>query len=118
MSGNQGNYILSISDNTTDRDAVNSAYRRAVSGSGLTALQVYNITLLDADKRIPITKLGKQQMSVTIPIPSGISAQNLKVVRLDEDGQLEKVNSRVVTVENQQCVRFEANHFSVYGICN
>lgn len=118
MSGNQGNYILSISDNTTDRDAVNSAYRRAVSGSGLTALQVYNITLLDADKRIPITKLGKQQMSVTIPIPSGISAQNLKVVCLDEDGQLEKVNSRVVTVENQQCVRFEANHFSVYGICN
>ena len=118
ISGNQGNYILSISDNTTDRDAVNSAYRRAVSGSGLTALQVYNITLLDADKRIPITKLGRQQMSVTIPIPSGIKPENLKVVCLDEDGQLERAASRVVTVENQQCVRFEANHFSVYGICN
>ena len=118
ISGNQGNYILSISDNTTDRDAVNSAYRRAVSGGGLTALQVYNITLLDADKRIPITKLGRQQMSVILPIPSGIRPENLKVVCLDEDGQLERVTSRVVTVENQKCVRFEANHFSVYGICN
>ncbi len=118
ISGNQGYYILSISDNTSDRDAVNSAYRRAVPGGALTALQVYNITLLDVDKRIPITKLGRQQMSVTIPIPSGIGAENLKVVCLDEDGQLERVSSRIVTVENRQCVRFEANHFSIYGICN
>ena len=57
-------------------------------------------------------------MTITIPKPRGILLENIQVVCLDEDGQLERVESRVVTVGGQPCIQFEANHFSLYGICN
>ena len=79
---------------------------------------MYDITLQDAVNKIPITKLGRQRMTITIPKPRGILLENIQVVCLDEDGQLERVESRVVTVGGQPCIQFEANHFSLYGICN
>lgn len=118
ISGSQGNYILRISDNSTAGGTVNDAYRKAVSGGRIRSLQTYDITLYDAEKGIPITKLGKQQMTITLPKPNGILEENLQVVCLDEDGQLEKVDARIVKVDGQTCVQFQANRFSVYGICN
>lgn len=116
--GGKDNYILRISDNRTDGSAMAAAYRKAVPGSKMTSLQVYDITLYDAKRMIPISRLGNQQMTVTLPKPNGIAAENMKVVCLDEDGQLEAVDSRTVTVNGQACIQFDANHFSVYGIFN
>lgn len=116
--GSQGNYILRISDNKEDGKTIMNAYRRAVSGGQLKSLQVYNFTLYDAEKGTPITKMGRQKAVVTLPKPRGILADNIQVVCLDEDGQLEKVDSRMITVDGQPCIQFQANHFSVYGICN
>lgn len=118
IAGSQENYILRISDNSEAGGTISSAYRRAVSGGQLKSLQVYDIRLYDAVRGIPITKLGRQRMTITIPKPNGVLAEGLKVVCLDGDGQLERVESSVVTVNGQQCVQFQANHFSVYGICN
>ncbi len=84
----------------------------------MKSLQAYDIKLYDAASGIPITKLGRQRMTITIPKPNGVLAEGLKVVCLDGDGQLERVEASVVTVNGQQCVQFQANHFSVYGICN
>ena len=117
IAGSQGNYILRISDNSDAGKEISGAYRRA-SGKQLKSLQVYDITLQDAVNKIPITKLGRQRMTITIPKPRGILLENIQVVCLDEDGQLERVESRVVTVGGQPCIQFEANHFSLYGICN
>ena len=117
IAGSQGNYILRISDNSDAGKEISGAYRRA-SGKQLKSLQVYDITLQDAVNKIPITKLGRQRMTITIPKPRGILLENIQVVCLDEDGQLERVESRVVTVGGQPCIQFEASHFSLYGICN
>ena len=118
IAGSQENYILRISDNSAAGEAISSAYRRAVSGGYLQSLQAYDIKLYDAASGIPITKLGRQRMTITVPKPNGVQTEGLKVVCLDGDGQLERVESSVVTVNGQQCVQFQANHFSVYGICN
>ncbi len=116
IAGSQENYILRISDNNAAGETISSAYRRAVSGGQLRSLQTYDIKLYDAASGVPITKLGRQRMTITVPKPNGVLAEGLKVVCLDGDGQLERVESSVVT--GQQCVQFQANHFSVYGICN
>lgn len=118
ISGSQGNYILRISDNSAAGSTISDAYRKAVSGGRIRSLQAYDISLYDTEKRIPITKLGRQQMTITLPKPNGILEENLQVVCLDEDGQLEKVDSHIVKVGGQTCVQFQANRFSVYGICN
>ena len=48
----------------------------------------------------------------------GVLEENLKVFCLDEDGQLEQVESRVVKVDGQVCVQFQAGLSSVYGVYN
>lgn len=118
IAGSQENYILRISDSSEAGGEISNAYRRAVSGGQLRSLQAYDIKLYDAASGIPITELGRQRMTITIPKPNGVLAEGLQVVCLDGDGQLERVESSVVTVDGQQCVQFQANHFSVYGICN
>lgn len=118
IEGSKEDYILRISDNSTDGSAMISAYRKATAGRSMKSLQVYDISLYDARRMMPISRLGRQKMTITLPKPNGIRAENIQVVCMDEDGQLEKVESRLVTVNGQKCVQFEASHFSVYGIYN
>lgn len=118
FAGSKENYILQISDNTADGSNMSTLYKKASAGNRMTSLQVYNITLLDKTTMIPISKLGQQQMTITLPKPKGILENGLKVLCLDEDGQLEKVDSRLVEINGETCVQFNAEHFSVYGIYN
>lgn len=117
IAGSSENYILRIADNTAMGSDISAAYRKA-SGSSMKSLQVYDITLYEAARRIPINKLGQQAITITIPKPMGILEENMRVVCLDGDGQLEQVESRTVTVDGKVCVQFKVNHFSVFGIYN
>lgn len=116
--GENGDYILRIADNTAKGSDISTAYRKLSGGSTMKSLQVYDITLYEAQRRIPISKLGQQEIIVTIPKPRGILEENLRVVCLDGDGQLEQVESKVLEVNGQVCVQFKASHFSVFGIYN
>lgn len=118
IAGNSGNYILRISDNTTKGSDMGTVYRKVSGGSSMKSLQVYDITLYEEESRIPIHKLGQQVMTITVPKPMGILEENMRVVCLDDDGQLEQVESKVVTVNGTACVQFRTNHFSVFGIYN
>lgn len=113
-----GDYILRITDNDTDGKDMSIAYKKATAGNSMKSLQVYDISLYEAGRRIPISRLGKQEMTITIPKPRGILEDNLRVVCLDEDGQLEQVQSRLVTIDGETCVEFKVSHFSVFGIYN
>lgn len=118
IAGSSEDYILRITDNTTNGSDMSTAYRKVTGGSSMRSLQVYDIALYEAKRRIPISRLGRQPMTITIPKPLGILEENLRVVCLDDDGQLEQVESRLLTVDGQRCVQFQVNHFSVYGIYN
>ena len=74
--------------------------------------------MTEADTGIPITGLGKQTVDITFSLPKGVGEDNLHVVCLDADGQLEEVESRVVSVDGINAVTFSAKHFSPYGIYN
>ena len=58
------------------------------------------MTLYDASGTVPITRLGKQYINVQVKMPEGLSAENLHVVTLDQDGQLEAVEHRVTELED------------------
>ena len=118
LDGAEGSYILNISDNDAAKSAILNAYRKLYGNNTPANLQAYDVTLEDADKAIPITGLGKQRIEITIPVPNGITENNLHVVSLDNNGQLEEVESRIASVDGMDCLVFTTNHFSPYGVYN
>ena len=82
--------------------------------SGLPENMVlYSLTLTDAS-RIPLTKLGSQALSVSIPVPEALQGQELRVVTLDRNGQLERLEAAIA--DDTKIVRFSMNSPSMIGI--
>lgn len=118
LDGVEGSYILNIEESVDAKTSIQDSYQKLYGNNMPINLQAYNVTLQEADTRIPITGLGRQKMEIIIPFPNGIGEENLHVVCLDENGQLEEVESRVSSVDGINCLIFKTNHFSPYGIYN
>ncbi len=118
MEGSEEDYILSIVDSREVKNEISAAYKKIYGNQLPGNLCGYEISLTDKRTGIPITALGKQEMTVTVPIPLGVTKENLHVVCLDADGQLEEVDSRIVSPDGGDYVSFTARHFSPYGIYN
>lgn len=118
LDGVEGGFILRITDSNEARKSIQDAFKDVYGNKKPSNLLAYEITLQDAGTSIPITGLGKQTMEITIPFPRGISEENLHVVCLDANGQLEEVDSRIISVDGVECITFAAGHFSSYGIYN
>lgn len=118
MEGSEENYILHIEDNEDAKVKIEDVYKKIYGNKLPRNLCAYEISMTEAGTGIPITALGKQSVEVTIPIPNGIGEENLHVVCLDADGQLEEVESRIISVDGMDAITFSAKHFSPYGIYN
>ncbi len=74
----------------------------------------YDITLKDMTETVPINKFGKAVLTVTMPIPVGVSEGTYHVVCVDDDGQLEEVSA---TVDDEAgTISFGVSHLSNFGI--
>lgn len=116
MEGSEGSYRIAIEDSEDAKTKIGEVYQSIYGGKLPHSLHAYEITMTDQATNVPITGLGKQRVEITMPLPQGVLTDNLHVVCLDQDGQLEEVNSRVVSVDGQDAVAFTAAHFSAYGI--
>lgn len=118
MEGGEGSYRIDIADSEEAMTKIGDVYK-SIYGSKLPhSLHAYEITMTDTETDVPITGLGKQRVEITMPLPSGVLQDNLHVVCLDADGQLEEVDSRIVSLDGKDAVAFQAAHFSAYGIYN
>lgn len=97
------------------RGTMAQAFVRAGESALPVKISLYELTLTD-NSGISISKLGRQRLIVTMPVPDGMSGEGVKVVTLDRNGQLEQVNSERVRVDGKDCVRFYTSHLSLYGI--
>ena len=118
LDGAEDGYILKVVESDGAKQSIQDAYRKLYGNQVPDNLQAYEISLQEAGTAIPITGLGRQNMEITIPLPDGITEENLHVVTLDANGQLEEMASRVTAVDGINCVTFATNHFSPYGIYN
>ena len=118
MEGDEGSYRLDIEDDEDAKAKIGDVYKSIYGNQLPHSLHAYEITMTDLETNVPITGLGKQRVEITMPLPSGVLQENLHVVCLDEDGQLEEVDSRIVSADGQDAVAFQAAHFSAYGIYN
>ena len=116
MPGNEESYVLRISDSDEAANRIASAYSELYGGREPDGLLGFDITLYDSTGEIPITKLGKQYVTIQIPKPEEISTEGLHLVTLDSDGQLEAVEYKIVNLEDGDYIQFTAKHFSPYGM--
>lgn len=114
--GNEDAFILEISDSDEAAAEIAAAYGELYGGREPSKLTAFDMTLYDASGTVPVTRLGKQYLTLQVKMPGGISAENLHVVTLDQDGQLEAVEHRVVELEDGNYIQLTVNHFSPYGI--
>lgn len=113
-----GSYLIHIEDNEDAKACISAVYKQIYGNKLPHNLCAYEISMTDLNSGIPITGLGRRSVEVTIPMPVGISEENLHVVCLDADGQLEEVESSIVSMDGMDALKFTAKHFSFYGVYN
>ena len=118
MEGGEGSYQIDITDSEDAKLQIGDVYKKIYGNKLPYTLRAYEISMMETYSGIPITSLGKQRVEITMPIPDGVGQENLHVVCLDEDGQLEEVPNRIVSVDGRDALTFTAAHFSPYGIYN
>ncbi len=118
IEGSEEDYLLQITDSREAKKQIEDVYKELYGNKLPRNLCGYEMSLTEVRTDIPITSLGRQEITVTIPIPKGVGQENLHVVCLDQDGQLEEVTSRIVSADGVDCISFTAKHFSPYGIYN
>ena len=72
----------------------------------------YTLCFYEGGNRVPITRLGKQALEVTMPVPQQLQGKELRLVTLDRNGQLEYLP---IATDGQQ-LQFSTDYLSVYGI--
>lgn len=107
-------YTLSIAE-TEQRSSLEKAFLRASGTAAPSDLKVYELKLSD-NSGIPITKFGKQVLTVTMPVPENFADEGIKVVTMDRNGQLESAAAERIKVDGMDCIRFRTNHLSLYGL--
>ena len=108
-------YVMQIKQGR-DVSAIVKAFQRAF-GSGLPeGAYVYDTQLTDSSG-IPLTKLGRQILTVVLPLPDSLKGQELRLFGLDRNGQLEELAVELVTVEGREAVRYRTNFLSQISLC-
>ena len=102
---------LVINRDEGSKSRLQNAYKELFGGEA-PVMEAYKITLTDSTGYIPITKFGKEELAITMPIPEGIDGNRYRVICLDEDGQLEEVQS----VMREGSITFTTTHLSDYAI--
>lgn len=103
--------ILAIDSDVNAEKRIQAAYSELFGGS-IPDMAGFSIKLTDETGYIPITKFGKEELTITMPIPETIKGNRYRVVCLDEDGQLEEADS----VTEGDRIRFKTTHLSDYAI--
>ena len=120
LSGADEGYVLTVIRKPSDEELA-AALRRAQGfvgdyGFSEEGAQVYEVSMTDGTG-IPITRLGKQVLTLAIPMEDGLKGSVPAVLTVDRNGQLELLPSETVRYEDRTYVRFETTHLSPFEIC-
>ncbi len=104
---------LSILEMQGTDGKIKNAYEE-LFGENTPEMMTYDIKLMDITDTVPITKFGKSILTITMPIPEKLKGDTYHVICLDEDNQLEEVNTYINKEDNT--ISFETSHLSEYAI--
>lgn len=113
ISGNAGAYRLEITDNEDGAEAIRAGYK-AIYREELPVGAVFaEMSLIDCNTGVPITKMGLQSLQVTVTLPASVSSGSLRIFTVDRNGQLENLTY----TRSGNDVTFVTNHLSPIAFC-
>lgn len=115
LSENSDAFYLSIEESAEAYDRITNAFNGIYNMNPPMNFVAYDISLFEEESDVCITKLGRQSLRVTMPLPKGLESGTLFIMTTDADGQLEDVPYWYVENENERKVTFEVNHLSDFG---
>lgn len=99
-------------DSPEETAPLHEAFRRIYQQELPMNTVYYALSLREGESGAAVSRLGKQALEVTLPVPAQMQGQELRVVTLDRNGQLEYLPA---ATDGQQ-IRFSTDYLSVYGI--
>ena len=115
LSENADAFYLCIDQKEEAFTGIVEAFQTVYDREPPANLKVYDLSLLEEESGVSITKLGKQTMRITMPLPAGLENGTLFILSADANGQLEDVPYRYEETEERRLITFETNHFSPFG---
>lgn len=76
----------------------------------------FSLSMMSQYGNIPITKLGKERLTVTLPVDKAWLGQPILAVCLDDNGQIEAMICKQNNTEKGSYITFMAKHFSPYAL--
>lgn len=113
-----GAYKLIIDElsNEAEISSFKSQYKR-LYGEEMPENTCYlDMQFFEQNCQVPITKIGKSPLEVTIPLPENLQTGTLHVVCLDSDGQLEEVAYTLDEENGEAVAKIQVKHFSPYAM--
>ena len=102
--------------NSQDTSAMEMAFQRIFDMDLPDNAVNYDAEFTD-NSGILLTKLGRQALTVVLPVPASLAGQEVRLFGLDRNGQLEEVKAERVSLEGQECLRFSVNFISSFTLC-
>ena len=115
LSGAKKCYTLAVEAQTQSKK-LEAAFRRNLNTQLPVDAELYTMELTDGSD-VSLTKLGKQMLTVTLPVSESFKEMELIVYTLDRNGQLELLNSKEVRIDGTDSVQFETDYVSEVAIC-
>lgn len=114
LEGASGSYVLTVAE-TADLSAMEQAFKRNLQSVPPVDMILYDMQFTD-NSGIPITKLGKQSLKITLPVPESLASKNLQIYTLDRNGQLEELDVVRVKLDGVDSFRFTTDYVSLIGV--
>ena len=115
LEGAARSYVMQIKQ-SADTSPMRNAFQRAFGSQLPEGAYVYDTQLTDSSG-IPLTKLGRQVLTVVLPLPDSLKGQELRIFRLDRNGQLEELETELVTIGGRRAVRYRTSFLSQISLC-
>lgn len=115
LEGNTSEYYLRIENDKDAKENIRKAYYSVYQSELEDDVYGFDMKFIDASTGIPIQKLGRQLLQITLPVPKQLEGKTFRLVCLDKDGQLESIDYTLREEEQNLFITFEMNHFSTFG---
>ncbi len=116
FSSNAGNYIVTLAENKEEEARLKEALEKEYGAATNENFLSFDLSMKTTEGNMEIQNLGKERLTVAIPVSSAWIDTPIVAVCLDNNGQLEFSACKQYASGKDSYVTFEAKHFSPYGL--
>lgn len=109
-------YVVTLGENQEEETKLKETLEAGYGAASDENFLSFDLSMKTKNGGISIESLGKERLTVTIPVSSTWIDTPIVAVCLDNNGQPEFSSCKQYTTDTGSYVTFEAKHFSPYGL--